>query len=82
MAETANIELNIDEIYLLIKYLDCDVCAEKGCLDKEAEPCSRAAECRTLSMWEKLYDLIREYLGGVTLADLMVTDAGGDNYVI
>ena len=39
MAETANIELNIDEINLLIKYLDCDVCAHHGCLDKKATDC-------------------------------------------
>jgi len=54
-----------------------------ACLDQGAEPCARAAECRTLPMWERLYDLIREYLGGITLADLTLTDpAGGDNYVI
>lgn len=53
-----------------------------SCLTVEAEPCARAAECRTLPMWEKLYALIREYLGGVSLADLMQQDTGGDNYVI
>ena len=53
-----------------------------SCLDASAEPCSRASECRTLPMWEKLYELIRNYLDGVTLADLMLTDSSGDNYVI
>ena len=53
-----------------------------ACLDKSAEPCTRAAECRTLPMWEKLYSLIREYLGSVSLADLMLPDNSGDNYVI
>jgi len=54
-----------------------------SCLDQMAEPCTRAAECRTLPMWEKLYDIIRDYLDGVTLADLMLADtSGGDNYVI
>jgi Rrf2 family protein len=55
-----------------------------SCLDQAAEPCARAAECRTLPMWEKLYSLMRDYLSGITLADLMAsgTDPGGDNYVI
>ena len=53
-----------------------------ACLDQTAEPCARAAECRTLPMWEGLYDVVREYLSGVTLESLMLTDTGGDNYVI
>ncbi len=53
-----------------------------ACLDESAEPCSRAAECRTLPMWEGLYKVIREYLSSVSLADLMVSDSSGDNYVI
>lgn len=54
-----------------------------SCLDAAAAPCTRAAECRTLPMWEKLYDLIRDYFRGITLADLMLDDTtGGDNYVI
>ena len=52
-----------------------------ACLDSAAEPCARAAECRTLPMWQKLYDLIRDYFRGVTLAELMQSDDGG-NYVI
>ena len=53
-----------------------------SCLDKGAEPCARSAECRTLPMWEKFYDLIRNYFSSVTLADLMLTGSDGDNYVI
>ena len=53
-----------------------------ACLGNSAEPCARAAECRTLPMWEKLYTLIRDYFKGITLADLMQRDADGDNYVI
>ena len=53
-----------------------------SCLDKGAEPCARAAECRTLPMWEKFYELIRNYFSSVTLADLMLTGSDGDNYVI
>ena len=53
-----------------------------SCLDSGAEPCARAAECRTLPMWEKFYQMIREYFAGISLADLMLSDPGGDNYVI
>ena len=53
-----------------------------ACLGSLSEPCERAAECRTLPMWEKLYALIRDYFNGITLADLMQRDADGDNYVI
>ena len=53
-----------------------------SCLDKSSEPCSRAAECRTLPMWEKLYELIRDYFAGITLADLMQSSGDADNYVI
>ena len=51
------------------------------CLDKSAEPCVRAAECKTLPMWEKLYEVIREYLSSVTLASLTGKDEV-DNYII
>lgn len=53
-----------------------------ACLDASANPCTRAAECRTLSMWEKFYALVRDYFGGITIANLMKTDIIGDNYVI
>ena len=53
-----------------------------ACLDGSANPCSRAAECRTLPMWKKFYELIREYFGGITIANLMKTDTIVDNYII
>ena len=53
-----------------------------ACLGSTAEPCLRAAECRTLPMWEKLYALIRDYFAGITLADLMQNTSAADNYVI
>ena len=52
-----------------------------SCLDQTAEPCARAAECKTLPMWQKLYELLRSFFDGITLADLMSPDSG-DNYVI
>ncbi len=52
-----------------------------NCLKDGAPPCQQAAECRTLSMWQGFYKLINEYFDGITIEDLMKTDAA-DNYVI
>jgi Rrf2 family iron-sulfur cluster assembly transcriptional regulator len=52
-----------------------------ACLEDGAQPCPRAAGCRTLPMWTELDRIIQNYLDGVTLADLMKQDSGGD-YVI
>ena len=52
-----------------------------ACLQEGAKPCPRAAECRTLPMWQEYYDLTRRYFDGITLADLMDTPLA-DNYVI
>ena len=40
-------------------------------LSRDAAPCPRAADCRTLPMWQELNDLVQHYLEGKTLADLM-----------
>ena len=55
--------------------------APVACLDHKPNQCARAAECRTLPVWEKLDSLISGYLDSVTLADLLKTPDGGD-YVI
>lgn len=44
--------------------------APVACLECGAEPCERAAECRTLPMWSRLDEMINGYLDGVTIADL------------
>ena len=46
------------------------------CLQPNAAPCSRAAECRTLPVWEKLESLICGYLDEVTLTSLL--DGGAE----
>ena len=56
--------------------------APVACLEERAEPCARAAECRTLELWRGLDQTIRDYLSGVTLADLTRQGENGDNYVI
>ena len=42
-----------------------------SCLENPSEHCALSAKCRTLPMWEKLYELIRDYFNGITLANLM-----------
>lgn len=44
--------------------------APVACLECDAVPCSRAEQCRTLPLWQRLDALISGYLDSVTLADL------------
>ena len=46
-----------------------------------SSPCDRAGECRTLSLWAGLNDVINKYLDQYTLADLLRED-GDYDYVI
>ena len=55
--------------------------APVACLQSGAEPCTRAAECRTLPVWRGYYKLTQNYFEGITLADLMSAPQA-DNYVI
>ena len=55
--------------------------APVSCLQKDADACQRAAECRTLPVWEKYYALTRDYFSSITLADLLNTPLP-DSYVI
>ncbi|MCC8127317.1 MAG: Rrf2 family transcriptional regulator [Clostridiales bacterium] len=59
-----------------------DSLAPVSCLTVDAPSCVRAAECRTLPMWQKLDDMIRDYFEHITIADLMITSVSGDHYVI
>ena len=56
--------------------------APVACLEADAAPCARAAECRTFAMWQGLDKAIQEYLDGYTIADLTRTEQPGDFYVI
>lgn len=53
-----------------------------ACLDKKPNTCERAAECKTLKMWQGFEDLINDYFDGITLADLLENNPGADNYII
>ncbi len=56
--------------------------APVSCLAPGAAPCSRMANCRTYEMWKGLNDLISNYFGNITLADLALPDQAGNDYVI
>ncbi len=56
--------------------------APVSCLEPDADICPRAGECRTLSLWKGLDNVINEYLENVTLADLEGCAAGGYDYII
>lgn len=45
--------------------------APVACLTCKPNQCSRAENCRTLPMWQKLDDMINDFFDGITLADLM-----------
>lgn len=40
------------------------------CLQEGAEPCPRADFCKTLPMWKKFNEIIDDYFGNISLADI------------
>ena len=56
--------------------------APLSCLTPGAPACERMANCRTYTMWKGLNDLIADYFGKITLADLALPDQAGNDYVI
>ena len=48
--------------------------------DPNGPPCSRMANCRTYERWKGLDDLISNYFGNITLADLARPDQAGNDY--
>ncbi len=59
-----------------------DSLAPVSCLQKKPNNCERAAQCRTLQMWEKLDDLVNNFFEGITIEELAKTDADIINYTI
>lgn len=56
--------------------------APVACLEQGSPVCQKAAECRTISMWKGLDEVINKYLDGYTIADLMQSAQPGNDYVI
>ncbi|MCR5106466.1 MAG: RrF2 family transcriptional regulator [Eubacterium sp.] len=46
------------------------------CLESDEQKCEKAEECCTVGMWTHLYDIITDYLGSVTLEDLIGVNDG------
>ena len=42
-----------------------------ACLDDQPNRCERKDQCSTIAFWEGLWNVINEYVDGVTLADLV-----------
>lgn len=45
--------------------------APVACLENDPVLCERSAECATLPVWKGLYQVINEYLDGITLQDIL-----------
>lgn len=56
--------------------------APVSCLEEGSPVCPRMAECKTLPIWQGLDKLINEYLDGITIADLILVQQPGNDYVI
>lgn len=56
--------------------------APVSCLTPGTPACERMANCRTYTMWKGLNDLITDYFGKITLADLAAPEQAGNDYVI
>ncbi len=54
------------------------------CVEQNPINCERSAECLTLPVWQGLYNVINEYLNGITLQDILDThrDIGINDYII
>lgn len=56
--------------------------APVSCLEESSTPCTRMVDCRTLSLWQGLDQVISEYLDRYTVADLIQAGQPGDDYII
>lgn len=45
--------------------------APVACLGCDAKECNRKAECKTLPMWQKYYNMTTEFFDSITIADLI-----------
>ncbi len=56
--------------------------APVSCLEKQPNSCPKTSECKTLHVWQGLDKVIRDYLNGITIADLMTQEDASNHYVI
>ena len=60
-------EYNLWEILLLT---EGDL-APVSCLQENKSGCNRSAECKTLPVWQKYYQLTKDFFSQISLADLI-----------
>jgi Rrf2 family iron-sulfur cluster assembly transcriptional regulator len=56
--------------------------APVACLEDPNNHCNRAAECKTLPMWQKLDSMISHFFDSYSLAELAYPKTAGNDYVI
>jgi Rrf2 family protein len=71
-------QINVGEVLDIME----GTLAPVACLERGAAPCARAPECRTLEFWRGLDAVIRRYVQGYTVADLMRKGSDGNDYII
>lgn len=52
--------------------------APVACLDGDPTDCEHYSECLTIEIWKGLYKVITEYLGGITLQDIIDKNAASE----
>ena len=57
-------------VWQILSLMETSV-APVSCLDDDVNPCSRAKSCVTLPVWKELDTMIRSYLDGVKLEQLV-----------
>ena len=56
--------------------------APVACLENKPNKCPNLSECKTITMWENFEKTINDYFGSISIADLINSGNGIDNYVI
>ena len=56
--------------------------AAVACLEQDANPCAGCCDCLTLPVWQGLDKVVKDYLGGITLQDVLDRRNVGNDYVI
>ena len=44
--------------------------APVACLSKDADPCPKADDCKTLPMWKEYYKMTEDFFEGITIQDI------------
>ena len=73
-------DYNVGEILQLVE----GSLAPVECLEGDANTCERCSSCATLDMWSGLYKVVTDYLGNISLQDIVdrANAAAGNDYMI